>query len=269
MHVFIDRDFMRLEVKKILEYILNLPELEEVDIKGNIIASREDEQAITKAINACYHDMYSDVDISMHIKLNPHEYNGDVPIYAACTDRLGLDGDILGLLHHRLEDRGELLRICKTNGMRYDLRIYAACTGNVPRLPHNNVKEELQNIDRFWFVAIQALGKLMRKDHLIASHLAHALLQESLAVQMVMRDNKYNTNFHRYGYGEELDYLPVFCEEECPFAKSPNATCNYISRLIYSAVTSYDRLCSSLFDSYESRAANFFAIWSCYCRGMV
>lgn len=26
-------------------------------------------------------------------------------------------------------------------------------------MPHNKVKRELQNIDRFWFVAIQALDK--------------------------------------------------------------------------------------------------------------
>ena len=49
---------------------------------------------------------------------------------------------------------------------------------------------------------MQALGKLLRRDYLIADHLAHMLIMEGLVLQMEMRDAKYGTNIHRYGYGE-------------------------------------------------------------------
>ena len=39
--------------------------------------------------------------------------------------------------------------------------------------------------------------------------LAHNLIMEVLVAQMIIRDNKYNTNLHIYGYSEKLEYLEV------------------------------------------------------------
>ncbi|WP_201763492.1 hypothetical protein [Chengkuizengella marina] len=104
----------------------------------------------------------------------------------------------------------------------------------------------------------------MRKDYLIASHLAHKLTQESLVLQMIVRDNEKNTNFHRYGYEEVLDYLTVFNSEEIAFARTPDKTYNYIAKLIYSAVKSYDMLFFELNHFYKTRLENYLQIWSCY-----
>jgi hypothetical protein len=253
------------EVKKMLQSLFSLPELDTIMIKGEVIPSIEDEHAITKAFNKCYHDIYSDVDIEMKIKLNKDEYNRNSSIYADCLGRLGLgNADVLGISHYCTEERGEVIRLCKTNGMRFDLIITSECTEDILLLPHTILSDELRKINKFWFVAIQALGKLMRKDYLISSHLAHMLIQEGLVLQMIMRDNEKNTNFHRFGYEEELNYLTVMNQEEVSFANTSDDTYNHIARLLYSAVKSYDRLSLSVDKLYKSRLDNYLDIWFCY-----
>lgn len=127
-----------------------------------------------------------------------------------------------------------------------------------------HISENCEKINNFWFVAVQALGKLMRKDYLISTHLAHMLIQEGIVLQMVMRDKEKNTSIHKFGYAEELDYLNIFNNEDVYFKKTSDETYNYISKLIYSAVKSYDRLVPLLNASYKSRIENYLDIWSCY-----
>lgn len=267
MHITITKEFMYQEVKNTLQSLFRLPEMGNIIIKGVEISSLEDECAISQAFNNCYHDMYSDVDIEMKIKLNQSEYNSNSSIYADCLGRLGLGNDVLGMSHYCTEERGEVIRLCKTNGMRFDLIITAECTEGIPLLPHTIISEDLRKINNFWFVAIQALGKLMRKDYLIASHLAHMLIQEGLVLQMIMRDNEKNTNFHRFGDGEELEYLTIINQEDISFANTSDENFNHIARLIYSAVKSYDSLCFSLNNLYKSRFENYLNIWCCYRAG--
>lgn len=269
MDIAITKKFMYQEVKNILQSLFSLPELENIIIKGVEVSSLEDEYAINRAFNNCYHDMYSDVDIEMKIKLNQSEYDCNTSIYADCLERLGFANDVLGISYHSTEGRGEVIRICKANGMRFDLIIAAERTEGIPLLPHTIISEELRRINNFWFVAVQALGKLMRKDYLIASHLAHMLIQEGLVLQMVERDNDKNTNFHRFGYGEDLEYLTIINQEDISFANTCDDIFNHIVRLIYSAVISYDRLCFSLNNSYKSRLDNFLNIWRCYYQNSV
>lgn len=264
MDITITKKFMYQEVKKILESLFSLPELENIIIKGVEISSLEEEHAINLALDNCYHDTYSDVDIEMKIKLGRGEYNSTSPIYADCLGRLGFGDDILGMSHYCTEERGEVIRLCKTNGMRFDLITTAECSEDIPLLPHTNISEDLRKINNFWFVAIQALGKLMRKDYLIASHLAHMLIQEGLVLQMIIRDNEKSTNFHRFGYGEELEYLTIINQEDILFANTSDDYFNHIARLLYSAVKSYDSLSLSLNNSYKSRLKNYLEIWSCY-----
>lgn len=59
-----------------------------------------------------------------------------------------------------------------------------------------------------------------RNDFLISSHLANVNINETLVLQMVLRDLKYHTNHHRYGYKEEPAYLKYTAQ--CPY-KSGNA----------------------------------------------
>ena len=44
----------------------------------------------------------------------------------------------------------------------------------------------------------------MREDALIGLHLLMDLLKEVLVLQMMKRDEKYQTHFHRHGYGKSL-----------------------------------------------------------------
>ena len=72
---------------------------------------------------------------------------------------------------------------------------------------YSNPNWPIENINRFWFVQIQALGKLYRKDFLISNHLANMNLNETLVQQMVLRDMEHGTNHHRYGYVEKIAYM--------------------------------------------------------------
>ena len=106
-----------------------------------------------------------------------------------------------------------MYRIIFRSGMRYDFG-FEFCfedgvtvdLGTAPAYAEN-ANWPLENIRRFWFVQIQALAKLYRKDYLISAHLANMNCNEILVMQMVLRDLKYGTNHHRYGYAEEAEYV--------------------------------------------------------------
>lgn len=264
MNIIITKEFMYKELRNLLKLLFALPELESIVIKEVVIQSVNDEKSINRAVDRSFYDIYSDVDIHIKIKLSEHEYKGNSSIYADCMSRLGFANDILGMSHYCTEPRGEVIRICKTNGMRFDLIITATYVEDTPLLPHIHISENCEKINNFWFVAVQALGKLMRKDYLISTHLAHMLIQEGIVLQMVMRDKEKNTSIHKFGYAEELDYLNIFNNEEVYFKKTSDETYNYISKLIYSAVKSYDRMVPLLNASYKSRIGNYLDIWSCY-----
>lgn len=269
MSIIINKEFMYQQTLELLKHLFSLPELVNVEIKGVRVLSIEEEHALIKAINECYHDMYSDVDIQLKIKLNRDEYNRNSSVYADCLRRLGFENDILGMSHYRTEERGEVIRICKTNGMRFDLIIATECAEKIPLLQHGCISEELRKVDDFWFIAIQALGKLMRRDYLISSHLAHMLIQEGLVLQMILRDKEKNTNIHRYGYAEDLEYFAVLNNPEIPYLKTSDITYNHIAGLLYSSVISFDRLYSLLDSSYKARAENYISIWESYAQKMV
>lgn len=123
---------------------------------------------------------------------------------------------------------------------------------------------DMEKADSFWFKAILTLGKLMRNDYLISSHLCHMLIMEGLVVQMIMRDNQHNTNFHRYGYRENLEYLTTIPNLPENLKKSEDAVYSHIAELLFSAVITYDRLVFKLNSRYVSRAKVFFEIWRSY-----
>ncbi|MDP4093506.1 MAG: hypothetical protein Q8920_09110 [Bacillota bacterium] len=259
MHIDLTKEFMYMEFKSTLQSLFNLPEIEKIEIKGIQIPSLRNEDIIKKAFDKSFHDKYSDVDIQIGIKLDKEDYSCDSYTF---LKKIGIKKeDILGMSYSHNQDNGEVIRLCKTNSMRYDLIINAVNTKGEPILLFNN---NYNKADNFWFIAVQALGKLMRKDYLISSHLAHMLIQEGLVLQMEMRDKEKNTNIHRYGYEEELEYLKVFNDEDSAFARTPNETYNYISKLLYSAVKSYDRLSYLIDNSYKQRFENYLEIWACY-----
>ena len=129
------------------------------------------------------------------------------------------------------------------------------------REKENNPDWPAESVNQFWFVQVQALGKLYRNDYLIGDHLANRNLNETLVQQMVLRDLKYGTNHHRYGHKEELTYMKY--KNECP-AKTDDIVFQRISEKIYCAALAYDELTSVFYSDYEKRSKNFFEIWECY-----
>lgn len=121
----------------------------------------------------------------------------------------------------------------------------------------DNPNWPMENVNRFWFVLIQALGKLYRKDFLISNHLANVSINETLVQQMVLRDIQYGTNHHRYGNEEENAYLKH--KGKCRF-QTGNDTFNLIADKLYCAAITYDELTALFYPDYEKRSSNLFEI---------
>ena len=147
-----------------------LEKAECVRVKDMQVTCPED---IPAAVERCWHDALSDLDVEVW-GVPARELLGGMELLGATV-------------------QGNVLRFVTKEGFRGDIICHGASA-------------ELPGADGFWFIAVQALGKLLRRDYLISAHLAHMLLMETLVEQMVRRDEQYGTNFHRYGYGEELDY---------------------------------------------------------------
>ncbi|MBO4653077.1 MAG: hypothetical protein J5649_07160, partial [Lachnospiraceae bacterium] len=162
-----------------------------------------------------------------------------------------------------------MYRIIFRNGMRYDFGFeftYADGAsvelGEAPAYTEN-ANWPLENIRRFWFVQIQALGKLYRRDYLIGAHLANMNCNETLVMQMVLRDVKYGTNHHRYGYSEESEYVKDL--GRMPY-QSVDATFERIADQLYAAALAYDRLVKEFYPDYRDNSGDLFALWDWYDR---
>lgn len=258
------QSFMFNETKILLSTLFSLPETQKISIKNIEIFSASDDESLKRAVGECYHDKFSDVDINIEINISNDDFESDGAIYADCLDRLGLASNNIGVSHYTTPDRIEVIRLCKDNGMRFDLIISTTRSDDYQSLPHGYRDVNLDKCDNFWFTAVQALGKLMRNDYLISSHLAHNLLQEGLVLQMIKRDEEKKTDFHRYGDKEDLTYLNCIPNSETPFIRPGDDIYNHIAHLIYSAVKSYDELNQKNSDSYRSRIQSFVALWKKY-----
>ncbi len=279
----INKQMMTIETRKFLKTIFSLPEIEKVAIKDIVIESLEDKVHIEEGLEKCFHDKFSDVDFNLWVKLSREDFEEQTPIYKRYFPRLGLKDKIFGVVFQERmkgETCKEGLRICLKSGFRMDVTCFTRYDERVLTLPQSDLREhivlkqekdfwedwDLDKINEFWFISIQALGKLMRKDYLIADHLAYMLLMEGIVVQMVMRDNQYGTNVHRYGYGEELAYLNVDMKGAEVFKTKNDKVYNAIVEHLYAAVVSYDQLVQKVNPLYMSRKDVFFEIWRTYIK---
>lgn len=264
------------ETKTFIKTLFTLAEVEKVAIKDINIISDLDDENIMKGFDKCFHDIMSDVDINIWIKLSIKDFSEETPIYKKLLPRLGIDDRIFGVVFQSRTDANiEGLRIVLDSGFRMDLTCFVCCNESTADLPKENIRKHITvkqetnisenwDIDKansFWFVSIQALAKLYRHDYLIADHLTHMLLMESLVVQMVDRDNKYQTNFHRYGYSEELQYKKVDVSMAGKYFGQGDETFNYIAENLYRAIMSYDKLVGDNNPIYEKRVYVFLEIW--------
>jgi len=262
----INREIVIKELGNFVENIFALPEVEYVKVRDVVLCKGEDRAGkLREMIEKCYHDCYSDVDLSILVKRNPHDIV-TISEYIRRVDRFGIISEnCLGIV---FVAENSMYRIILKNGMRYDFGIAFEEDEKAEWIELSSQKEEysnpnwpLENINRFWFVQIQALGKLYRKDFLIADHLANMNLNETLVQQMVLRDLKYGTNHHRYGYEEELAYLNH--EGECTLYTN-NPLFHVIADKIYSAALTYDELAREFYPEEEGRSRDFFEIWKSY-----
>ena len=262
----ISRQTMQLQTVDILKALFALPGFDSVSIKGISPASPDDSQTILSAIDASWHDILSDVDFKVRIAVHPSLRSLAKPLSHTLLSLMGLKDGILGLsiqgnACEMQEEAVETVRLCLATG--YEIQ----WNENVPPLSACENAPCPSPCDAFWFIAVQALGKLLRRDYLIADHLAHMLIMEGLVLQMEMRDAKYGTNIHRYGYGEVPAYQNtnteafafLFDKMEPAGRQTEENLCR--AALTYNALTGRD-------SSNESRREIFFALWNCYLQGL-
>ena len=239
-------------------------------VKEVLITRETMEETGKKAFEASFHDLYSDVDISVKVCL-PRDGSVTADEYEKRIDRFGVNEETA--LGWMFVPDNHVYRLIFKNGMRYDF-IFEFEYSDDAKLEldehvspvEDNPDWPMDNINRFWFIQLQALGKLYRKDHLISSHLANMNCNDTLVMQMIMRDKQYGTIHHRYGYSEELEYLKDM--GKMPY-KSDDQAFNRIADQIYAASLAYDRLAKNFYPEYQDRSGDFFAVWDWYesCKG--
>lgn len=265
MQISLTKEKMEELFLQYLQGIFEHPEISSACVKGVDITRETLETAGKKAFESGFHDLYSDADIYVRVRL-PKAGSVTPAEYVKRIDRFGVTSETaLGWMSD-LENN--VCRIIFNNGMRYDLIFefeYEECVlpdlGEAKSQSDENKDWPVDNINRFWFIQIQALGKLYRKDHLISAHLANANCNETLVMQMILRDQQYGTNHHRYGYSEELEY--VRDTGKMPYKKD-DPTFNRIADQLYSSALAYDRLVRYFYPDYKDRSGSFFDVWDWY-----
>lgn len=235
----INREIINVDLKNKIQTINNNSFTSEILIKDILIANESD---ILKGIKKCIHDKYSDIDITVNIKDN----------FSLQLKNLGIvKEEILGIKLEIVEGNC-VIRLVQKNGIRYDIIISG---GN-----NKEVEDEIKMINKSeMFVAILSLGKLMRNDYLISAHLAHMLCMDSLVEQMIERDLEFNTNFHRYGYKECLNYYDTYKNINNNYCNTDSEIYNHISKLLISGIENIKSI------SNEEKKI-FYEIWDFYLK---
>lgn len=276
----INKQTMECETEQFLEVLFSLEEVEKISIKDIPVTSPADIAGRKAGLAECYHDNLSDVDINVWARLNPKDFKRATPVYKTFFPRLQLEDRVFGIVFQERDstrENREGMRIVLKSGFRMDVTCHIRCDASAIPLPESDLRMEententgldLDQANAFWFCAIQALAKLLRRDYLIGDHLSYMLLMEGLVLQMINRDNTYHTNFHRYGYAEELMYQTVDLAEYQDYIIHSDKTYEHIAENLVRAVVSYDELASAASSRYEKRCSLFFAIWDCYLTGI-
>lgn len=262
----IDRDSAEFSLLRFIDNLLILPEIEGVKLCDIVIQNNEHmETNVKKAFDQSYHDCYSDSDIDIIVNLPPNSKVTPLE-YVKHPGRLGITPDqYLGFF--RTSDSG-IYRIIFRDGTRYDMGFEFRYDDSfldieLEKEPerYSNPKWPIEKVDEFWFVMIQALGKLYRRDYLIGSHLANMNINETLVQQMILRDVAHGTNHHRYGYSEKLTYRQYIGQNR--FVTGDD-TFDRIADKLYAAALAYDELTKEFYPEYQERSEILFDIWQCY-----
>ena len=265
MKIFLSKEIMEEAFLQYMNDILAHPEVVSARVKEFVITRENPEETGKLAFEAGFHDIYSDTDLHVQVRLPK---NGFVTKedYLKRIDRFGVSKDTA--LGWMFVPEKNVYRVIFKNGMRYDLIFEFEYGDNTEFQFDEPFRAEAENdnwpsekINSLWFIQIQALGKLYRKDYLISDHLANTNCNETLVMQMILRDLEHGTNHHRYGYSEELEYMKDF--EKNPY-KTGDLTFDKIADCLYSTALAYDRLVKKFYPDYDGRSDTFFAVWDCY-----
>ena len=265
MTIDLSKEKMEIALDTFLDRIFAHPEVESAKVRDVKLTRENKEDSVRKAIGAGYHDRYSDVDLSVKVRL-PGDGSVTPETYMKRIDRFGITEETA--LGYCFVPENRMCRIILKNGMRYDLGFDLEFVDEMmltmderSDLGEDNPDWPMENIDRFWFVQIQALAKLYRKDYLISSHLANMNCNETLVMQMVMRDIQYGTKHHRYGHSEGLEYVKYLGMS--PY-RTQDPGFNRISDHLYAAALAYDSLVKNFYPDSQSRCDDLVKIWDCY-----
>ena len=264
--IHINREYVASHLLRYIDSLLCLPEIKGVKLCDIVIQNNADKEAnVNKALNRSYHDCYSDSDIKLLVHL-PTNSKITPAEYMKHPARFGVNPDqYLGFL---VTGDSGIYRIIFQDGTRYDLGFEFRYDDSFPDIEmekeperYSNPQWPIEKVDAFWFVMIQALGKLYRRDYLISSHLANVCVNDTLVQQMILRDLEQGTTHHRYGYSEKLTYRKY--EGQNKFVTGDD-TFDIIADKLYAAALAYDELTKEFYSAYEARSTILFDIWRCY-----
>ncbi len=268
--IHLDRAGVEASLLRFIDRLLALPETGGVRMGNVLIQNNARKEAdVREAMCRSYHDCCSDSDICMIVHL-PANGQTTPSEYMKHPARLGITPDqYLGFL--KTEDSG-IFRIVFKDGTRVDLgfefRYDVACQeikwAAEPER-RSNPQWPIEKVDAFWFIMVQALGKLYRRDYLISSHLANMEINETLVQQMVFRDMAHGTTHHRYGYREQLAYQKYAGQHRFAIGEEPF---DMIADKLYAAALAYDELTKGFYPDYEARSDALFDIWQYYSDNM-
>ncbi len=267
----VDRAAMRAALEQLIRRAEALCEFEGATVRGLSVSS-SDARALDGAVARSWHDALSDLDVKLELRVSPQ----DAPAYATAAGaaRLGLaPAALLGLQLGGAPD-APLYRVVRRDGMRFDVGVRLDVDASRPALglvPAREPELKLEGrfwpcparaqADAFWFVQVQALGKLLRGDYLIAAHLVNCQVNETLVLQMRQRDDAAGTNVHRYGGRERLAHMDVPLPD---FVAARDKVEEAIARSLCGAAEAFDALMSQLRPGYAPRAGVFYELWRCY-----
>lgn len=217
-------------------------------------------------MDACWNDGLSDVDMQVELAKGCPGLETSAGMLGWLR-QVGVDEEnCLGFL--AAEDSGAC-RVVFRQGFRYDITVQAPAAPDAALVadPAPCAREHphwsRESVNRFWFVQVQALGKLYRGDYLIGRHLAHMQLNETLVMQMVQRDLEKGTNHHRYG-GREAAAFQRYAGQ-CP-VRTDEPAFDEIADGLYGAARAYDDLIRAFYPEEAPRTPVLMDIWQTYER---
>lgn len=268
----LNRESMEKAFQQMVQRAFLLPEISAVKVRDVVLERNGDLPGrIRRAMDAGWHDVLSDVDVCVVVRKNPEE-NTDENVYMHRLDRFGFGAE--NCLGRCFAAENKMARIITRKGMRYDFGFSFVPDEGAPLWqmepgtgPEDNSHWPLWKMEEFWFVQVQALAKLYRRDYLIADHLAHRNLNETLVQQMVLRDIEKGTCYHRYGDGEKAVYEKHLSVYHDHGKKQDDRFCS-IARKLYAAAAAYDELMQVFYPGMQQRSPLFSELWNAYDAGM-